>query len=130
MIILSTVMNFPICCRNKKTFSIGGFFTGKVKLKPEYKMRYPSLISFIRFMCNAIITLCAIILFAIFNVFKESNSLKDLYDITLNSAKSQVDTTSFLLPNVCFSSVHHIPIYLFMPFINDAYYYTPYDYLI
>ena len=127
MIILSTVMNFPICCRNKKTFSIGGFFTGKVKLKPEYKMRYPSLISFIRFMCNAIITLCAIILFAIFNVFKESNSLKDLYDITLNSAKSQVDTTSFLLPNVCFSSVHHIPIYLFMPFINDAYYYNDKD---
>ena len=127
MIILSTVMNFPICCRNKKTFNIGGFFTGKVKLKPEYKMRYPSLISFIRFMCNAIITLSAIILFAIFNAFKESNSLKDLYDITLDKAKSHVDTTSFLLPNVCFSSVHHIPIYLFMPFINDAYYYNDKD---
>ena len=127
MIILSTVLNFPVFCRNKKTFGGGGFFTGKVKLKPEYKMRYPSLISFIRLMCNVIITLSAIILFAIFNAFKESNSLKDLYDITLDQAKSHIDTTSLLLPNVCFSSVHHIPIYLFMPFINDAYYYNDKD---
>ena len=127
MLLLSIVLNFPIFCRNKKTFGIGGFFTGKVKLKPEYKMRYPNLISFIRFMCNTIITLSAIVLLAIFNAFKESNSLKDLYDITLNTAKTRIDTTALLLPNVCFSSVHHIPIYLYMPFINDAYYYNDKD---
>ena len=127
VLLLSVVLIFPICWRNKKTFSIGGYFTGKVKLKPEYKMRYPSLISFIRFMCNAIIFLCSAILLAIFGGFKESNTLKDLYDITLNSAKSRIDTTALLLPNVCFSSVHHIPIYLYMPFINDAYYYNDKD---
>ena len=127
MLLLSIVLNFPIFCRNKKTFGIGGFFTGKVKLKPEYKMRYPNLITFIRLMCNAIITLSAIVLFAIFNAFKESNTLKDLYDITFESAKNHIDTTSLLLPNLCFSSVHHIPIYLYMPFINDAYYYNDKD---
>ena len=78
-------------------------------------------------MCNAIIFLCSAILLAIFGGFKESNTLKDLYDITLNSAKSRIDTTALLLPNVCFSSVHHIPIYLYMPFINDAYYYNDKD---
>jgi hypothetical protein len=33
MIILSTVLNFPVFCRNKKTFGGGGFFTGKVNRK-------------------------------------------------------------------------------------------------
>ena len=124
MLLLSTVMNFPVCCRNKKTFGVGGFFTGKVKLKKEYKMRYPSMISFIRLMANVIITLSAIILFASFFAFKESNALEDLYKVTLDVKKNKVDTTSLLLPNICYSSIHHIPIYLFMPFINDAYYYN------
>ena len=124
MLLLSIVLNFPICCRNKKTFGIGGFFTGKVKMKAEYKMLHPNLISFIRLMCNVIITLSAIILFAVFYAFKDSNTLKDLYDLTLDKKKNLIDSTSLLLPNVCFSSIHHIPIYLFMPFINDAYYYN------
>ena len=123
MLITSLVLNFSICFRNKKTFGIGGFFTGKVKMKKIYKLRHPRLVSFIRFICNAIVTLASIILFALFYVMKDSNTLQELYDATLNTKKSLVDTTTLLLPNVCFSSVHHIPIYLFMPFINDAYYY-------
>ena len=124
MLLLSSVLNFPVCCRNKKTFNVGGFFTGKVKYKPEYKMRHPNMVTFIRFLCKCLVTLCAIILFAVFYVFKESDSLKDLYNVSLKAKKRNVDSHSLLLPNVCFSSIHYIPIYLFMPFINDAYYYN------
>jgi hypothetical protein len=123
ILILSMVLNFPVCCRNKKSFGVGGFFSGKVKYKTEYKMRHPNMVTFVRFLCNVIITLCAILLFAIFNIFKESHSLEKLYDFSIKTKKGIVDTTNLLLPNVCYSSIHHIPIYLFMPFINDAYYY-------
>ena len=38
MIILSTVMNFPICCRNKKTFSIGDVPRSGIGILPiEYR---------------------------------------------------------------------------------------------
>ena len=123
MIILSMVLNFPICCRNKKTFGLG-FCKGKVKLKPEYKMRYPNMVSFVRLTANIIITLSALILFGSFYAFKEENTLEDLHKVTLDIQKTKVDTKSLLLPNICFSSIHHIPIYLFLPFINDAYYYN------
>ena len=30
---------------------------------------------------------------------------------------------NFTMHSFCYSGIHNIPIYLYMPFINDAYYY-------
>ena len=127
MLMISIVLNFPVCCRNQKSFGSRGFFTGKVKYKRNYKMLFPNMVSFVRLMCNAIISLCAIMLFAIFSIFEESNALEKLYDINLESKKSKVDRKSLLLPNLCYSSMFNIPIYLLMPIINDAYYFNDKD---
>ena len=122
MLFVSTVMNFPVCFRNKKTF--GHFWSGKIKYKKEYKMKHPYMITFVRFLCNILITLAALLLFVSFFYFKESNELTDLSKLSLKSSKQTINTNDLLLPNICFSSIHKIDIYLYLPFINDAYYYN------
>jgi len=123
LIVLSTILNFPVLFRNKKTF--GYYLTGKIKYKKEYKMSHPRMVSFIRFICKFIITCAAGILFLAFLFVKESNQLSDISKKSGNliPQKQRADKHSLLLPNICFSSIHNIPIYLYLPFINDAYYY-------
>lgn len=41
----------------------------------------------------------------------------------VNPSKKKSYKKDFLLPSLCYSSIYNIPIYLYMPFINDAYYY-------
>ena len=120
---LSTVMNFPILFRNQKTF--GHYISGKIKYKSKYKMLHPRLVSFIRFLSKFIIILAAFILLAAFVFAKDSNALKDIISKSENvrPENKTVDMSSLLLPSLCFSSIHNIPIYLYLPFINDAYYY-------
>ena len=124
LIALSTVMNFPVLFRNKKTF--GYYSSGKIKYKVQYKMLHPRLVSFIRFLSKIIIILTAIILLGAFIFAKDSNALKDIISKSENVSPPQnqtVDYSSLLLPNLCFSSIHNIPVYLYLPFINDAYYF-------
>jgi len=118
----SSVLNFPVCFRNQKTF--GYFFSGKIKYKPEYKMRHPRLVSFIRLVSNVIITMVALLLFFSFFFFKDPGDLKFIEDIEneLQPKNQTIDINSLLLPSVCFSYIKNIPLYLYMPFINDAYY--------
>ena len=122
MLFVSTLMNFPVCFRNKKTF--GYYWSGKIKYKKEYKMRYPSMVTIIRFICNIIAVLVSLMIFYSFFYFKDNNELKDLYDLSLSPKKQVTKTNSLLLPNICFSSIHNINIELYLPFINDAYYYN------
>ena len=123
LISLSTILNFPVLFRNKKTF--GYYLSGKIKYKKEYKMAHPRMVSFIRFICKFIITCASGILIAAFLYLKDSNQLSDISKKSgnLNPQKQTVDKHSLLLPSICFSSIHNIPIYLYLPFINDAYYY-------
>jgi hypothetical protein len=117
-------MNFPVLFRNKKTF--GYYSSGKIKYKVQYKMLHPRLVSFIRFLSKIIIILTAIILLGAFIFAKDSNALKDIISKSENVSPPQnqtVDYSSLLLPNLCFSSIHNIPVYLYLPFINDAYYF-------
>jgi lipase ATG15 len=120
---VSSVLNFPVCFRNQKTF--GYFFSGKIKYKPEYKMRHPRMISFVRLVCNVIITMVALLLFFSFFFFKDSDDLPIIKRINneLQPKNQTIDMNSLLLPSICFSYVQNIPLYLYMPFINDAYYY-------
>ena len=121
---VSSVLNFPVCFRNQKTF--GYFFSGKIKYKPEYKMRHPRMVSFVRLVCNVIITMVALLLFFSFFFFKESNDLDiiDKVNKELQPKNQTIDINSLLLPSICSSYVQNIPLYLYMPFINDAYYYN------
>ena len=118
---VSTILNFPVCFRNQRTF--GHFLSGKIKYKEEYKMRYPTMVAFVRLICNVIITLTALLLFFSFFYIKDmANELpimKNLYP-----RNQTIDTSSLLLPSICFSYVQNIPIHLYLPFINDAYYYS------
>ena len=41
--------------------------------------------------------------------------------------KEEIDTKNLLLPNLCYSSIYNIPLPLYLPFINDAYYYNHYE---
>ena len=122
MLFVSTLMNFPVCCKNKKTF--GYFWSERIKYKKEYKLRHPSMVTFIRFICNIFVTLVALLLFFSFFYFKDTNEMQDLYDLRLSSAKQTSSIRSSLFPNICFSSVHNINLPLYLPFINDAYYYN------
>ena len=56
-------------------------------------------------------------------IFKdEENNLESISKYEFKPEKDISDKTK-LKPNICFSSIHNIYIYLFLPFINDAYYY-------
>ena len=118
---ISIFMNFPVCFRNKKTF--GYYWIEKIKYKKEYRMKHPSMVTYIRFIWNIIITLIALLLFFSFFYFKENNDLKDINKLYLSREK-KVGYGSLLLPTICYSSIHNIDISLYMPFINDAYYYN------
>ena len=119
---ISIFMNFPVCFKNKKTF--GYYWSEKIKYKKEYKMMHPSMVTFIRFICNVFVTLAALLLFFSFFYFKDTNKLQDLYDLPFASTKLATNVHSSLFPNMCFSSIHNINLQLYLPFINDAYYYN------
>ena len=118
---LNLMMNFPFIYRNKNTF--GEFMSPKNKYKEEYKMEYPKLIAFLRLINFIIILLASITLIASFFKFNETNSLDDINSLTFISEQN-TNTDNLLLPNICSSKINNIPIYLYMPFINDAYYYN------
>ena len=120
---ISTVLNFPVLFRNKKTF--GYYLSGKIKYKKEYKMLHPKMISFLRVITKVIIIIAVLILIGAFFFFSDSNRLNDINKKAedLKPQNQTVDRHSLLLPSICFSSIHNIPLYLYLPFINDAYYY-------
>ena len=87
-------------------------------------MRHPRMVSFVRLVCNVIITMVALLLFFSFFFFKESNDLPIIEKINneLQPKNQTIDMNSLLLPSICSSYIQNIPLYLYMPFINDAYY--------
>ena len=125
-IVLSTLsigLNFPFCFRNKKTF--GNFFAS-THYRYKIKMRHPLMISLIRFICNSLSVLICFGLCFIFFFTSNQESSKDFQNLDLKgkpiSTISSL-TKDKLLPNFCFSSIYHIPIHYYIPFIVDAYYY-------
>jgi len=68
----------------------------------------------------------ALLLFFSFFFFKESNDLPIIEKINneLQPKNQTIDMNSLLLPSICSSYIQNIPLYLYMPFINDAYYYN------
>jgi lipase ATG15 len=54
---------------------------------------------------------------------KDDDSMKNIFENVIPT-DININTKKLLLPNICYSSVHNIPLYLYLPFINDAYYYN------
>ena len=121
MSVISISFNFPTCYRNRKTFG-NCLYNSKIKLdEKEYTPRYPSLISLIRIICSLLLFLVSLILVCIFIFLSDDNNNEDFKDISFIDNASETD--DLLLPNICYSSIYNMPLYLYLPFINDAYYY-------
>ena len=121
--ILSFVINFPIIFTNRNIFNY--LFITKIKLKKEYEIKCIKLITIIRFFINSIIILitisCLLGFFFIKRAFRKRSNFP--YEFPL----SQKDiSNNLILPNICSTTLYGIPIYLYIPFINDAYYYDSY----
>ena len=114
---VSVIMNFQCCFRNKKTF--GHFWSPKIEYKVE--MKSAKMVSTIRFFCFIISLLASVLLFYTFFFVSESDKIEEFPEF---SPSDKIINKTLLLPNICSSSIHSIPIYLFLPFINDAYYYN------
>ena len=130
MLAVSLAFNFPTLYRNRKTFG-ANMFDPKYKLysenkedpkrKQRYKPRNPNLLSISRFICDTLMLIVSIALVGIFYVMKDDDNKEDFNNV-IPSEKTEI-AKNLLLPNICFSSVHNMPLYLLLPFINDAYYY-------
>lgn len=122
MLILSLMVNFPFIMRNKNTNDFLGFFSPKYVYKDKYKMKHPKMVTFIRIICFLICLLISFALIYTFVSFKDdSNFMENLSKMTLTSYQNKPE--SILLPNICYSPVHNMYLSLYLPFINDAYYY-------
>ena len=51
----------------------------------------------------------------------DSNFMENLSKMTLTPFKNKSEST--LLPNICYSPIHNLNLSLYLPFINDAYYF-------
>ena len=135
MSILSLGLNFPLCYRNRKTFGTFGCCCKFLCFKKEnnlfltnvqytHKPIHPIIISITRFICDTIILLVAVVLLYIHFLHDDNNDINSKIFDNIYPTNKTIDTKKLLLPNICYSSVHNIPLPLYLPFINDAYYYN------
>ena len=132
MSILSISFNFPFGYRNIKTHGICqrkrkfvfrcNYCNPKVKYKRS--IRHPIIISVSRLICDFIIIVVAIALVGINYLHQDNDNIEDKLDDILPSSEIIETKNKLLLPNICYSSIHNFPLQLFLPFINDAYYYN------
>jgi len=118
---LSIILNFPFCYKNQKTF--GSFLNSKKKLKS--KVKYPVMVPAIRVLCDILFLLVSSTLCFAFYMMKEqlNEDIIDLDDFN-QIFENKVDSENQLLPSICRTSIYNIPLYLYIPFINDAYYFN------
>ena len=127
MEILSVSLNFPSFYRNRKIYGSFCCFTNNnfcsTKTLYKYKARHPFIISISRFISDIIMIFASYFFIKIFYIRKDDDSIENIFQ-NVYPSKAIIDTKKLLLPNICYSSVHNIPLYLYIPFINDAYYYN------
>ena len=131
--ILSVSLNFPSFYRNRKTYGsicccnflcfkkTNNFCSSNVLYND--KGRHSFIISISRFICDVIIILASFILLKIYYMRKDDDSMENIFE-NVFPTDTIINSKKLLLPNICYSSVHNIPLYLYLPFINDAYYYN------
>ena len=128
IILSSYIMIFPFCFKSKRIFE--NFCNSDIEFKEKYKPKYPKMLSIIRFFCFLICFLISIILSYIYCFLEDKND-DNFTDFNLfkkikksNFDLDETENKNIILPSICYSSIYDIPITLFVPFINDAYYYN------
>lgn len=138
IIILSITLNFPLFYRNQFTFGTLsgclGILCCKMKnnfictdYKYNYKTIHPHIVSISRFISNVIFFLASITFVFLFYKENSKNQYKEDFFKKITPNEKKIDTKKLLLPNMCYSSIYNMPLILFFPFINDAYYYGNID---
>ena len=129
MAITSITLTFPFCYRNRSTFGLFGccgdnnFIVSKYSFNKK-KIRNSQVVSFSRCLINFVILLVAVGLPFIFILNIQTGKKNYEFFTTIKPRSGLINTDQKqLLPNVCYSSIHGIQMSLFLPFINDAYYY-------
>ena len=128
---LSVSFNFPFCYRNIKTHGICkrkrkfAYRCNYCNPKVKYKLpiRHPIIISVTRLICDFVIIVVALALVGIYYAHQDNDNIHDNFD-DIDTPYELIEIKNKLLPNICHSSIHNFPISLFLPFINDAYYYN------
>ena len=120
---ISSVLNFPFCYRNEKIINFKHFFISNNKLKEEAKLKHPVIISTIRLLSDIIFgSISFILCIALFINNQNNDDFTDFENLSIFANKTTKNNNN-LLPNICNSYIYDIPLYLYIPFINDAYYY-------
>ena len=118
-LILSITLNFPFFFKNNKTFD--NFFQSKIILNKNAKSRHPFMFPAIRIICNLIfISISGILCLGFY--FMEEPKKVNFKDKFSQIFEKEIDK-DVLLPNICNTYIYNLPLYLYIPFINDAYYY-------
>jgi len=132
MSIIAIFFTFPFCYRNIKTHGIChktedndckcNFCDPKVKYID--KISHPIIIAFSRVICDFVIIIVSVALIGIYYVHQDNDNISEkINEVSPVSQHFEIKNNK-LLPNICISSVHDFPLSLFLPFINDAYYYN------
>ena len=122
---ISTVFNFPFCYRNEKINGIKNLFNSKNKLKEEAKLNHPVIVSIIRFLSNKIfLSISIILIFALFLSDQNNDDFIDFVNLSNIVPNNKTIKKGTLLPNICNSHIYGIPLYLYIPFIIDSYYFN------
>ena len=129
--IISIFFTFPFCYRNIKTHGIFykteknirkcNFCNPRVKYKAP--ISHPIIVAFARIICDVVIIIVSVALLGIFYIHQDNDNITDKIN-EITPISEIYENKNKLLPNICSSSIHDFPLSLFLPFINDAYYYN------
>lgn len=124
MAVLSCSLNFPCLYSFRKSFGVWfcKICFPTIERQIRFEPAFPKLLPTIRFISDLLIFVASLVLLFVLNIKKDNDELSEKFDFNIEE-NIKVETQNLLLPNICYSSIHNIPLYLFLPFINDAYYY-------
>ena len=117
ILLLSSFLSFPFCCSNKKISKKGKY----LKETENLQLLISRTVSFAIF----IFSLGFFLYVNSLDDFDDNESIyNDIINITNKNLKTKNEYyRNFTMHSFCYSGIHNIPIYLYIPFINDAYYY-------
>ena len=126
---LSISLNFPLFYSFRKSFGVlfcKICFPTIYRNEQKFQPKNSKLLLILRIITDLIIFIAAIAFLYIFHIKEDSDKLSQKFDFEINDKKENTENL-LLLPNICYSSIHNMPLTLFLPFINDAYYYGNYN---
>ena len=119
-------LNIPLFFQNVKISKLKNISNSENKLKDDIKLDHPIMVSEIRFIFDLLFFLISLILSIVFILFNEQNDNLEVFN-KFSIYKKEKEIDNQLMPNLCSVNIYNMPLYLYMFFINDAYYYNEKD---